>query len=90
MSLKLVTRGRSGSLGVMREGSMDGDRGTQNLVRVFPKDHTRKTVLWPFLTFFKSLNERRKLDILDLHGSSLPRWKSGASHTLLFVRLRHK
>ena len=37
MSLKLLTRGRSSSLGVLREGSMDGDRETQKLVRVHPK-----------------------------------------------------
>ena len=77
--LKLLTHAGSASLGVlMRGGSMDVDRETQKLARV-SKDHTpgerscapfslsssRWTVLCSFLTIFKSLDERRKLGILD-------------------------
>ena len=67
--LKLLTHVGSASLSVlMRGGSMDADRETQKLVRVLPKTIRLKDgPVPPFLTFFKSLDERRKLGILDHH-----------------------
>jgi len=64
--LKLLTHAGSASLGIlMRGSSTDVDQMTQMLAPVLPKTIRLVNGPVPFLTFFKSLDERRKLGILD-------------------------
>ena len=93
LHLKLLPHAGSASLGVLvRSGSMDVDWETQKLARVLPK--TIRLVNGPvlFSYYLQVVGRAKKVGHSgsSVFGLPLPSWKSGASHTPLFVWWRHK
>ena len=91
--LKLLTHAGSSSLGVlMRGGSVDVDRETEKLARVLPKTICLVNAPVPLSHYLQVVGRAKKVGHSgsSVFGLPLPSWKSGASHTPLFVWWRHK